>query len=142
MLGFSASTSLAQSSHGSLAHQSQIDSYLQQDEAEFSALQKQSWNPLLYKNFRKVASRSRRRGSEKLRFQADADLNEDIVTGLLRGELGMGFQTAVVARYSWFTDEQVRERVSVEFSCLMSAKTASRLFVNFIEKRSSGGLAL
>ena len=46
MLGFSASTSLTQRFHGYLAHQSQIDSYLQQDEAEFSALQKQSRDPL------------------------------------------------------------------------------------------------
>jgi len=43
----------------------------------------------------------------KIRFQADADLNEDIVSGVLRLEPSIDFQTAVEDYRVWTRDVAV-----------------------------------
>lgn len=43
----------------------------------------------------------------RIRFQADEDLNEDIVTGLLRREPAIDFEPASVVRIRGHSDEQV-----------------------------------
>lgn len=43
----------------------------------------------------------------KVRFQADADLNEDIVTGILRRESRIDFQTATTAGLRSLSDMEV-----------------------------------
>ena len=43
----------------------------------------------------------------KIKFQADADLNEDIVIGVRRREPAVDFQTATEAGLSGVPDEQV-----------------------------------
>jgi hypothetical protein len=42
-----------------------------------------------------------------IRFQADADFNQNIVTGVLRGESTIDFQTALVAGLEGLQDRQV-----------------------------------
>ena len=43
----------------------------------------------------------------KIRFQADADLNEDIVSGIVRRHPEIDFQTATEAGLSGLSDEDV-----------------------------------
>ena len=43
----------------------------------------------------------------KIRFQADADFDEDIVTGLRRREPGLDFQTALEGRLEALHDREV-----------------------------------
>jgi len=43
----------------------------------------------------------------KIRFQADADLNEDIVKGVLRREPGIDFRTAGAADFRHLSDLEV-----------------------------------
>jgi len=49
--------------------------------------------------------------SMKPKFQADADLNEDIVTGVLRRMPEIDFQTATEANLEGVPDENVLEAV-------------------------------
>ncbi|MEO1387129.1 MAG: hypothetical protein AAFV85_07100 [Cyanobacteria bacterium J06634_6] len=44
---------------------------------------------------------------ESIRFQADADLNQAIVTGVLRREPRISFQTAIEANLEGILDAQV-----------------------------------
>jgi hypothetical protein len=80
----------------------------------------------------------------KIRFQADADLNEDIVTGLLRREPGIDFQTAVVAGLRGFTDQQVLQLAAEQGRVVVShdRKTMPRHFAEFIQRKSSPGLII
>jgi hypothetical protein len=48
----------------------------------------------------------------KVRFQADADLNEDIVTGVLRRQPQVDFQTANRAGFRFLSDVEVLTRRS------------------------------
>jgi hypothetical protein len=50
----------------------------------------------------------------KIRFQADADLNEDIVLGLLRLEPSIDFQTADEAGLRGLSDDLVLKRAAEE----------------------------
>ena len=43
----------------------------------------------------------------KIRFQADADLNEEIVAGVVRQEPDIDFQTATEANLRGLPDEEV-----------------------------------
>lgn len=66
----------------------------------------------------------------KIRFQADADLNEDIVKGVLRRELGIDFRTATSAGLRSLSDlEELR----------LTGKMAACLFLT-IGKRCLGHL--
>jgi hypothetical protein len=55
------------------------------------------------------ASAASHAASMKVKFQADADLNEDIVTGVLRRVPEIDFQTATEAGLQALKDENVLE---------------------------------
>lgn len=70
-----------------------------------------------------------------IKFQADADLNEDIVTGVLRKIPEIDFQTAGEANLEGLTDENVLEIASRENRILVThdRKTMPQHFARFIE---------
>ena len=80
----------------------------------------------------------------KVRFQADADLNEDIVTGIIRREPAVDFQTALAAGIRSFSDEQVLRRAGAEARILVShdRKTMPAHFSKFIESQTSPGVII
>lgn len=80
----------------------------------------------------------------KLRFQADADLNEDIVKGVLRREPGIDFRTATVAGLRGLSDLEVLALAAKEGRILMShdRKTMPQAFGKFIQSQTSPGLFL
>lgn len=70
----------------------------------------------------------------KPRFQADADLNEDILTGVIRRENKVDFQTAEEAGLADLDDSQVLALAAREGRILVShdRKTMPRHFAGFI----------
>jgi hypothetical protein len=78
----------------------------------------------------------------KIRFQADADLNEDIVKGILRREPGIDFWTATSSGLRGLSDFEVLSMAAQEGRILVShdRKTMPRAFTEFIQSRSSPGL--
>ena len=80
----------------------------------------------------------------KVRFQADADLNEDIVTGLVRREPRIDFQTADAAGLHGQDDSVVLARAAEERRVLVShdRKTMPRHFAEFIQSGTSAGLLI
>ena len=80
----------------------------------------------------------------KPRFQADADLNEDIVKGVLRREPKVDFRTATSARFRGLSDQEVLIVAAEEGRILVShdRKTMPRTFAQFIQGQTSPGLFL
>ena len=80
----------------------------------------------------------------KIRFQADADLNEDIVSGVVRRHPEIDFQTATEAGLSGLKDEQVLEVAAGEARILVShdSKTMPDHFGQFLKLRSSPGVLI
>ena len=80
----------------------------------------------------------------KVRFQADADLNEDIVKGLLRREPGVDFRTAAAAGLRGLTDQQVLQLAAEENRVLVShdRKTMPQAFARLIRSAASPGLII
>jgi len=80
----------------------------------------------------------------KIRFQADADLNEDIVTGLLRRAPEMDFQTAEAAGLRGLDDPVVLARAAQLGRLLVShdGKTMPGHFGDFIVVEESPGLLI
>jgi Domain of unknown function (DUF5615) len=78
----------------------------------------------------------------KVRFQADADLNEDIVTGTLRRESGIDFQTATGAGLRLLSDMEVLTLAAREGRILVShdRRTMPRAFTQFLRSNASPGL--
>jgi hypothetical protein len=78
----------------------------------------------------------------KVRYQADADFNEDIVTGVLRRVPEVDFQTAHEAGLSGLQDPQVLALAADEERILIThdRKTMPRHFGEFIHSRTSPGL--
>ena len=78
----------------------------------------------------------------KVRFQADADLNEDIVTGILRREPRIDFQTATTAGLRLLSDSQVLTLAAREGRVLVShdRRTMPRAFTEFVRSNTSPGL--
>ena len=80
----------------------------------------------------------------KIKFQADADLNEDILTGVRRREPALDFETAAEGGLKGVPDEQVlalaarKERVLVSHD----RRTMPRAFGNFILAETSPGLLI
>jgi predicted nuclease of predicted toxin-antitoxin system len=74
----------------------------------------------------------------KLRFQADADLNEDIVKGVLRREPGIDFQTATSDGLRGLSDLEVLALAAEEGRILVShdRKSRRRLGNSFRAKRA------
>ncbi|PYU99253.1 MAG: hypothetical protein DMG10_25670 [Acidobacteria bacterium] len=80
----------------------------------------------------------------KITFQADADLNEDIVTGVRRREPALDFQTAAEGGLKGVPDEQVLALAAREGRVLVShdRRTMPRAFGNFILTETSPGLLI
>jgi hypothetical protein len=80
----------------------------------------------------------------KIRFQADADLNESIVKGLLRREPGIDFQTASAAALRNRTDFEVLSLAARGNRIVVSHdwRTMPRHFAEFTQQKQSAGLIL
>jgi hypothetical protein len=80
----------------------------------------------------------------KIRFQADADLNEDIVTGVLRREPSIDFQTAGDANLQGLDDDQVLKLVADQYRILVThdRQTMPRHFADFITREASPGILI
>jgi hypothetical protein len=80
----------------------------------------------------------------KIRFQADADLNEDIAKGVIRREPGIDFRTATFAGLRRLSDLEVLKLAAQDERVLVShdRKTMPRAFVQFIGVETSPGLFL
>lgn len=80
----------------------------------------------------------------KVRFQADADLHQMIVTALVRREPGVDFQTATAADLAGRIDPQVLEGAAAEGRVLVShdQSTMPLHFADFIQNQQSAGLLI
>jgi hypothetical protein len=80
----------------------------------------------------------------KVRFQADADLNEIIVKAALRREPSIDFQTARAANLSGLKEEEVLALASRDGRLLVThdRRTMPRHFAEFIESATSFGLLI
>jgi hypothetical protein len=80
----------------------------------------------------------------KVRFQADADLNRHIVTGILRREPRVDFQTATMAGLRGLSDLDVLALAAREGRVLVSHdwRTMPRAFTRFVTSNVSPGLLL
>ncbi|MBZ5564672.1 MAG: DUF5615 family PIN-like protein [Acidobacteriia bacterium] len=78
----------------------------------------------------------------KIRFQADADLNEDIISGLLRREPRIDFRTATAANLRGLSDPEVLAAAAAEARILVShdRKTLPHKFAAFIRTQTSPGV--
>ena len=79
-----------------------------------------------------------------IRFQADADLNQNIVTRVLRRETKIDFQTALAANLEAIPDERVLKIAAKEKRILVShdRRTMPLHFANFIVKNTSYGVLI
>jgi len=80
----------------------------------------------------------------KVRFQADADLNEILVRALLRREPGIDFQTSQTAGLVSLSDLDVLTLASRTGRLLVThdRRTMPRHFAEFIAKQSSAGVLI
>ena len=80
----------------------------------------------------------------KIRFQADADLNEDIVSGVVRRHPEIDFQTATEGGLSGLRDEDVLKIAASKGRILVSHdwKTMPDRFGKFLKMRSSPGVLI
>jgi predicted nuclease of predicted toxin-antitoxin system len=80
----------------------------------------------------------------KIRFQADANLNEDIVSGVLRRVPEIDFQTALEARLETLTDAEVLGLAADQNRVLVThdRRTMPAHFGEFIEARTSPGVLI
>ena len=78
----------------------------------------------------------------KIRFQADADLNAEIVAGVLRREPGIDFQTADEARLRGLLDPEVLALAAQENRILVThdRRTMPRHFADYLLHHSSSGV--
>jgi hypothetical protein len=78
----------------------------------------------------------------KVRFQADADLNAEIVAGVRRREPGIDFQTAEEANLRGLPDQSVLVLAAQEHRILVThdRRTMPRHFADFIRHRTSPGV--
>jgi hypothetical protein len=78
----------------------------------------------------------------KVKFQADADLNENIVKGLKRRHPQIDFQTATQACLEGVVDEDVLSKAADEARVLVThdRKTMPGHFGRFLEQRESPGV--
>lgn len=78
----------------------------------------------------------------KIRFQADADLNKDIIVGVLRREPEIDFRTANEVGLRGLADYKVLEIAASDDRILVSQdfKTMPAAFARFLEKHGSPGV--
>jgi hypothetical protein len=77
-----------------------------------------------------------------LRFQADADLNQTIVSGVIRREPAIDFQTAILAGLEGVSDPDVLAQVAKEDRVLVThdRRTMPNHFAKFMTNTISPGL--
>lgn len=80
----------------------------------------------------------------KVKFQADADLNENIVTGILRRFPQIDFKNANEAGLEGVPDEDVLSIASAEKRILIThdRKTMPRHFAEFIQHKECSGVLI
>lgn len=80
----------------------------------------------------------------KPKFQADADLNEDIVTGVLRRMPEIDFQTATEAGLQGVPDENVLEIAARENRILVThdRKAMPKHFAAFVQSQICAGVLI
>ncbi len=80
----------------------------------------------------------------KPKFQADADLNEDVVTGVLRRVPEIDFQTATEAGLQGLKDENVLAVAAREERILVThdRRTMPRHFAEFIRENKCWGIII
>ncbi len=78
----------------------------------------------------------------KTRFLADADLNHDVVKGILRRAPGIDFRTAIGDELRGLSDREVLALAASEGRILVShdRKTMPRAFAEFVRGTSSPGV--
>ena len=104
-----------------LAHREEIDGYLEQQRVEYEAKaagRTRCGSDVLPEDGRSAPSIAHR--PMKVRFQADADLHQMIVTALVRCEPGVDFQTATAAGLAGLRDPHVLERAATAGRVLVS----------------------
>lgn len=79
-----------------------------------------------------------------VRYQADADLNQAIVTGVLRREPTVDFQTAFAARLDGVEDSEVLAIAAQQKRILVShdRRTMPSEFAEFITSNQSSGIII
>ncbi len=80
----------------------------------------------------------------KIRFQADADLNQIILLATVRREPAIDFQTALTAGLAHLSDKEVLAMGTREGRVLIThdRKTMPRHFADFITTETSSGLLI
>lgn len=80
----------------------------------------------------------------KVRFQADADLNQIILLATTRREPAIDFQSAMTAGLTGIADAEVSARAATDGRVLVThdRKTMPRNFAEFIGRGTSPGLLL
>ena len=80
----------------------------------------------------------------KVRFQADADLNQTIVLALVRRESGMDFQTATAANLAGLDDASVLALAAHDGRVIVThdQSTMPEHFAHFIATQASPGLLI
>lgn len=80
----------------------------------------------------------------KICYQADADLNQNIVTGVLRREPTIDFRTATAAKLEGVKDGEVLAIAAKQKRILIShdRKTMPSEFAQFISDRQSSGVII
>lgn len=78
------------------------------------------------------------------RFQADADFNEEVVSGLLRNHPDLDFQTAEEAGLRGLPDPEVLARSADDRRILVThdRRTMPTHFAEFIQRRESPGVII
>ncbi|HEY9848739.1 MAG TPA: DUF5615 family PIN-like protein [Leptolyngbyaceae cyanobacterium] len=80
----------------------------------------------------------------KISFQADADLNQAIVTGILRREPTIDFQTSNLSNLSGLSDVEVLKLAADEGRVLVShdQRTMPKYFAEFVVSQTSAGVII
>ncbi|NJM56350.1 MAG: DUF5615 family PIN-like protein [Synechococcales cyanobacterium RU_4_20] len=81
---------------------------------------------------------------ETIRFQADADLNQAIVTGVIRRKYEISFQTATEARLEGLTDAEVLALSAKQKRILVThdRRTMPTEFADFVAQHQSSGVLI
>jgi len=80
----------------------------------------------------------------RVRFQADADLNQIILSATIRREPAIDFRTATAAEIAGLADREVLREAAREGRLLVThdQKTMPRHFASFIETEKSPGVLI
>ncbi|MGZ8845138.1 MAG: DUF5615 family PIN-like protein [Pyrinomonadaceae bacterium] len=135
--------------HGAIAyyleHETEIDRYLKEGKREFEKLKPASreahpeWYEKLERNRREIVDFP----TDKTRFQADVNLNENIVTGVRRVQ-EIDFQTAHDAGLHGRSDSQVLHLAASDKRILVTQdqRTMPKHFKDFMQLRNSLGVLI